>query len=148
MSAIEYGSYYWGVVLHAERPDAPGQTVHLHADQMKIDPSGALLFTSAGRRPAGANPDQQGSSKDEKEPQKTSGKDEKSSKDEKGGKGDESADKGITYVAFAAGTWKSVYAAKLQDGLPAAVEHWTSFDGKPQLPEMVTSDAGAPGRPA
>ncbi len=54
----------------------------------------------------------------------------------------------MTYVAFAPGTWITVYAAKLQDGLPAAVEHWTSFDGKPQLPEMVTSDAGAGTPPA
>ncbi len=58
MSAIEYGSYYWGIVLHAARADAPGTTVHLHADQMKIDTSGALVFTSVGRRPAGASPDQ------------------------------------------------------------------------------------------
>lgn len=148
MSAIEYGSYYWGVVLHAARPDAPGSTVHLHADQMKIDPTGALVFASAGRRAAGASPDQKDSGKDDTDAQKTSGKDEKSGKNEKGGKSDDAGDQGMTYVAFAPGTWKTVYAAKLQDGLPAAVEHWTSFDGKPQLPEMVTAKAGAGTAPA
>jgi hypothetical protein len=147
MPAIEYGSYYWGVVLYSDREDGVGETVHLHADQMKIEENGSLTFTSAGRRPAGANPEQQtgGDKKDGGE--KASGdKDEKKAKDEK----DKSAgadNKGMVYVAFAPGTWKSVYAAKLHDGAPASIEHWTSFDGKQQLQDLVPANSGASGQP-
>jgi hypothetical protein len=53
MPAIEYGTYYWGVILQASGAQGVGETVHLHADQMRVDANGALIFTSAGRRPAG-----------------------------------------------------------------------------------------------
>jgi hypothetical protein len=140
MSAIEYGSYYWGVVLHGEGQQGIGQTVHLHADQMKIDPAGALVFTSAGRRPAGASAGQeQSSDKEKQDPKQAAAHDEKEAK-----KGDdEKSGGGIIYVAFAPGSWKTVYAAKLQDGLPASIEHWTSFDGKDQIKETVGANAGA-----
>jgi hypothetical protein len=147
MPAIEYGSYYWGVVLYSDREDGVGETVHLHADQMKIEENGSLVFTSAGRRPAGANPDQQNGGGDKKENEKASGgeKDDKKGKDDKDKK--EGGDKGMTYVAFAPGTWKSVYAAKLTDGAPASIEHWTSFDGKQQLQDLVPANSGAGGAP-
>ena len=146
MPAIEYGSYYWGVVLYSDREDGVGETVHLHADQMKIEENGSLTFTSAGRRPAGANPEEQNGGDKKDGGEKASGeKDEKKAKDDK----DKSAgdNKGMVYVAFAPGTWKSVYAAKLQDGAPASIEHWTSFDGKQQLQDLVPSNSGASGQP-
>jgi hypothetical protein len=147
MPAIEYGSYYWGVVLYSDREDGVGETVHLHADQMKIEENGSLTFTSAGRRPAGANPEQQNGGDKKDGGEKASGdKDEKKAKDDK----DKSAgadNKGMVYVAFAPGTWKSVYAAKLQDGAPASIEHWTSFDGKQQLQDLVPANSGASGQP-
>jgi len=150
MSAIEYGSYYWGVVLHGSGPQGIGQMVHLHADQMKVDSNGALIFLSAGRRPAGSNPNaqeqQNGKDGDKKSSDEKSGK---SQKDEKEHKKDEgSGNNDMIYFAFGPGTWKAVYAAKLTDGLPASVEHWTSFDGKRQLPEMVGVNAGAAGQPS
>ena len=61
MAAIEYGSYYWCVILHGKEPKLPGDSIHLHADEISIDPAGSLIFTSAGRRPAGAEPKQQDS---------------------------------------------------------------------------------------
>ena len=146
MPAIEYGSYYWGVVLYSDREDGVGETVHLHADQMKIEENGSLTFTSAGRRPAGANPEEQNGGDKKDGGEKASGeKDEKKAKDDK----DKSAgdNKGMVYVAFAPGTWKSVYAAKLQDGAPASIEHWTSFDGKQQLQDLVPANSGASGQP-
>jgi hypothetical protein len=147
MPAIEYGSYYWGVVLYSDREDGVGETVHLHADQMKIEENGSLTFTSAGRRPAGATPEQQNGGDKKDGGEKASGdKDEKKAKDDK----DKSAggdNGGMVYVAFAPGTWKSVYAAKLQDGAPASIEHWTSFDGKQQLQDLVPVNSGASGQP-
>jgi hypothetical protein len=146
MPAIEYGSYYWGVVLYSDREDGVGETVHLHADQMKIEENGSLTFTSAGRRPAGANPEEQNGGDKKDGGEKASGeKDEKKAKDDKDkSPGD---NKGMVYVAFAPGTWKSVYAAKLQDGAPASIEHWASFDGKQQLQDLVPANSGASGQP-
>jgi hypothetical protein len=148
MPAIEYGSYYWGVVLHAEGQQGIGQTVHLHADQMKIDPAGALLFTSAGRRTAGTAPGADGG--DNKDAKQEGAKVDKAAADAKDQKkGDDKPKEGeVVYVAFAPGTWKSVFAAKLQDGQPASIEHWNSFDGKNQLTEAVNANAGAAGVPA
>jgi hypothetical protein len=142
MSAIEYGSYYWGVVLRGEGQQGIGQTVHLHADQMKIDPAGALVFTSAGRRVPGTPPGQETAS-DKKDSKQPAAHDDKDSKDAK--KGDEEKSHGdeLIYVAFAPGTWKTVYAAKLQDGQPASIEHWTSFDGKDQVSETAGAALGA-----
>ena len=147
MPAIEYGSYYWGVVLYSDRENGVGETVHLHADAMKIEENGSLTFTSAGRRPAGTSPEQQNAGGEKK------GVGEKPSaeKDEKkSGKEDSKAggdNKEMVYVAFAPGTWKSVYAAKLQDGAPASIEHWASFDGKQQLQDLVPANSGAAGQP-
>ena len=84
MSAIEYGSYYWGVVLRGEGQQGIGQTVHLHADQMKIDPAGALVFTSAGRRVPGTPPGQETAS-DKKDSKQPAAHDDKDSKDAKKG---------------------------------------------------------------
>jgi hypothetical protein len=142
MSAIEYGSYYWGVVLHAEGQQGIGQTVHLHADQMKIDPAGALVFTSAGRRVAGAAATHDAGA-DKKDTKAPAAHDEKDSEDAKKGDEEKSGGAELIYVAFAPGTWKTVYAAKLQDGQPASIEHWTSFDGKDQIAETVGANAGA-----
>ena len=53
MSAIEYGSYYWCVLLNGKDNDKLGDSIHLHADDMAVDGSGNLIFKSAGRRPGG-----------------------------------------------------------------------------------------------
>jgi hypothetical protein len=159
MSAIEYGSYYWGVILTGLEPNVPGETVYLHADAMKIDATGALTFTSAGKRPAGAWPDQEKtdgkSSAGNGNSNAQAGKpEEKSAKDEAGkdGGGKDGKDgakegggekSGIVYMAFAPGTWRSVFAALLSDGSPASVEHWTAFGGKQMLPTIVAPDAAA-----
>lgn len=57
MTAIEYGSYYWCVVLKETAPGAPAETIHLHADGLAVDSTGALTFMSRGRRPAGTEPE-------------------------------------------------------------------------------------------
>jgi hypothetical protein len=170
MSAIEYGSTYWGVVLQSLDPNIPGETVHLHADAMKIDPTGALTFTSVGRRPAGTWPPglpapadsatkkSIGSNGAASSPSAGSNASESNDKDsDQGGShpagaGDTKKPKadtapGTVYVAFAPGTWKTVYAAKLQDGAPAAIEHWSTLDGKQALPELTPANSGASGQP-
>jgi hypothetical protein len=48
----------------------------------------------------------------------------------------------MIYFALAAGSWKLVYAAKLQDGTPASVEHWSSVEGRPEH-APVPANAGA-----
>jgi hypothetical protein len=144
MAAIEYGSYYWCVVLNEKDANTPAESVHLHADSLTIDPNGSLTFRSAGRRPAGAEPKQQ----DDKSQDKSSNgqasdsdKDkDKDKKDEK--KGDET---NMIYMAFGPGTWRVVYAARLQDGAPAVVEHWNATDGKPSVPAVVPANSGATG---
>jgi hypothetical protein len=140
MAAIEYGSYYWCVVLNGEEANAPGGSIHLHADEIAIDPVGSLTFMSAGRRPAGSEPQHQEGKEGGKAPNKESNK---VGKDEKGGKGSESG--GMIYVAFAPGTWRLVYAAKLQDGSPASIEHWNATAGTPGLGEIVPPNSGAAG---
>lgn len=117
MSAIEYGSYYWCVVLSERAPGAPAETVHLHADQVVIDPTGALNFLSKGRRPAGTEPSNTEAKANGNPPA--------------GGKKDEKAAPAgnMIYFSMAPGTWKLVYAAKLQDGSPASVEHWNATTG-------------------
>jgi hypothetical protein len=138
MSAIEYGSYYWCVVLN-ENAGHERESVLLHADELAIDSNGTLTFRSAGRRAAGAEPkghDGNGGSQI---------KNSSDEKDDKGGKeGDK--DKNMIYMAFAPGTWKVVYAAKLQDGTPASVEHW-NVDGKSEAPSVVPPNSGAAGVP-
>jgi hypothetical protein len=137
MAAIEYGSYYWCVVLNGKEANVPGESVHLHADGMDIDKMGCLVFKSAGRRLAGAPPGKDGEKPDEKTAAKA-----KADKD-----GEESKEGGMTYMAFAPGSWRMVYAAKLQDGSPAVVEHWNAANGATGLAEVVPSNSGATGYP-
>jgi hypothetical protein len=143
MPAIEYGSYYWCVILHGRESKLPGDSIHLHADEIAVDQSGTLIFTSAGRRPAGAEPKQQDRNEGDDSDQKS--KDKK--KDEKDD--DNKEKKGnMIYVAFAPGAWKMVYAAKLGDGSPASVEHWNSAEGAAASPPAVPPNAGASGLPS
>src|SRR5579872_5196188 len=106
MSAIEYGSYYWCVILNGKQPNESGESVHLHADDMSIDSNGTLAFKSAGRRPAGGEPPR--ANGNEKEDNKKS---DKEKKDDQKNQDDKSP--GMIYVAFAPGSWRVVYAAKL-----------------------------------
>lgn len=167
MSAIEYGSTYWGVILQGLDPNTPGETVHLHADAIKIDPTGALTFTSVGRRPAGTWPaglpapaNAAGSKSNGAEVAPSNGQaasgpagqeseqgasHQAASNDGKKQRAD--APPETIYVAFAPGTWKTVYAAKLQDGAPAAIEHWSTLDGKQAMPELAPVNSGAFGQP-
>ena len=135
MAAIEYGSYYWCVILNGKEANTSGETTYLHADEMSIDPTGTLIFQSAGRRPAGTEPQQQNEKQGDKEP----------SKDEKDSQNNKKPNM-MTYVAFAPGTWRVVYAAKLQDGYPASVEHWNT-PGAPGLSAIVPPNSGAVGYP-
>jgi hypothetical protein len=128
MAAIEYGSYYWCVILNGKEPGSPAESIHLHADQVAVDPTGALTFISKGRRPAGAEPQQQGQKNGEK--LGAEGK-----KEDTGGE-----QVSMIYFAFAPGSWKLVYAAKLQDGSPASVEHWNAANGN--TPVAVPQNAG------
>jgi len=131
MSAIEYGSFYWCVVLKEKEPGYPSETIHPHADEIAIDQTGALTLISRGRRPAGANPERAD------QVAGANGGDQ--------GKKQESAGEhpGMIYFALAPGTWKIAYAAKLQDGSPASVEHWTSTNGTPTA--VSPQNAGASG---
>lgn len=117
MSAIEYGSYYWCVVLSDKNSGAPAETIHLHADQVIIDPTGALNFLSKGRRPAGSEPT-------------TAQAKPNGSSPEDGNRDEKALTEGsMIYFSLAPGTWKFVYAAKFQDGSPASVEHWNAMAG-------------------
>jgi hypothetical protein len=133
MAASEYGSYYWCVLLNGESANSDGQTIHLHADQVAIDSNGALTFRSAGRRPAGAEPNQQDDKSEE---------DYKSKAKSDGKEGSEKTE--MIYVAFAPGSWKVMFAAKLRDGSPASIEHWSEADGSPRNGGIPAS-AGAAG---
>ena len=86
---------------------------------MNIDSAGNLKFTSAGRRPLGHRPTEiQNGNNGEQE----AGDKKSANKDAKGGKGQQGDGfAGIIYMAFASGSWKAVYAAKLRDGSPACV---------------------------
>jgi hypothetical protein len=144
MAAIEYGSFYWGVVLNGpigKSGSEPGELVHLHADEMAIDPSGNLTFKSAGRRPAGSEPQQahQGNGKQDDKKSNNNNQKNQDNKDQ-GGK-----NSGMIYVAFAAGTWKAVYAAKLQDGSPASIEHWATPEGNSEAQVLTPAHSGAAG---
>lgn len=46
MAAIEYGSDYWCVILNDDGWVPKANSIHLHADSMKVD-SGTLIFRSA-----------------------------------------------------------------------------------------------------
>jgi len=143
MAAIEYGSYYWCVVLKGPETGAPGESVHLHADDLALESNGGLTFRSAGRRPAGAEPKQ----KDEKQEEKPSAEVQMNEKHDEGAKNENKETNKMIYLAFAPGTWKVVYAAKLQDGSPASVEHWNAPGGNGELPKEVPPNSGAAGFP-
>ena len=133
MSASEYGSNYWCVMLAGNQDGRPGDSVHLHADSVAIDPAGTLTFMSLGRRPAGADPKKL-------EPQ---GNGQSKTEEKNDGKPDKQRE-GTIYIAFAPGAWRVFYAAKLQDGSPASVEHWNGVNGKAEL-ASVPAHSGAEG---
>src|SRR5580700_8294609 len=128
MSASEHGSNYWCVLLEGTEDGRSGESVHLHADSVAVDPVGALAFMSLGRRPAGADP---------KKPER---------QDSGQSKAEETSDgkQATIYIAFAPGTWRVFYAAKVQDGSPASVEHWNAMSGKPGLASLP-AHSGAEG---
>jgi len=134
MAAIEYGSNYYCVMLEPTEEGRAGDTIHLHADSAIIDGAGTLQFWSLGRRPAGSDPKtpgkkeatQDGGSSGEQNA-KADGKSE--GKETKG----EKKPDGSIFMAFAPGTWRVFYAAKLQDGAPASVEHWDAANEKPEI---------------
>jgi hypothetical protein len=145
MSAIEYGSYYWCVILNGTEQGTPGESVHLHADEVAVDGAGCLVFKSAGRRPAGADPKQQKNDGDEKD-YTQAGSEEKDSKDVKEGDDGKADKKGnMIYVAFAPGAWKVFFAAKLQDGTPASIEHWNGAGANRSSASIVPPNSGAVG---
>jgi hypothetical protein len=146
MAAIEYGSYYWCVVLNGKSGEGE-ECVHLHADDLKISENGALTFRSAGRRPAGAEPKRENKeSQQESSQQNAQGN--QGANNRKDDKDKESGEKSdMIYMAFAPGSWRLVYAAKLQDGTPASVEHWKSSSGRASLGATVPPDSGAAGYP-
>jgi hypothetical protein len=129
MSAIEYGSYYWCVVLRERDNEKEGGSIHLHADHMSIDDSGNLIFKSLGRRPAGMDPKKQQDGATDGKP---------AEKVEKSDGNNE-----MIYFAVASNTWKLAYAAKLQDGSPASVEHWTDAEGRGSVPPCIPVNTGA-----
>jgi hypothetical protein len=129
MPAIEYGSYYWCVLLDGENGSPDGAFIYLHADEVSID-GGSLIFKSAGRRPAGTEPNA-------KEADSPSGNGTEKSKENSG-------NKNMIYMAFAPGSWKMFYAAKLQDGSPASVEHWSNPQSGSPAPRPP-ADRGASG---
>jgi hypothetical protein len=145
MSAIEYGSYYWCVVLN-ERDGAAPEYVHLHSDEIAIEPNGCLTFRSAGRRPAGSEPRKTDAKQEGKS--STDADKDKADEDSKGGADQSSKQSNMVYVSFGPGTWRAVYAAKLQDGSPASIEHWNAGRGDSQGSAGIYPNAGAVGVPA
>jgi hypothetical protein len=146
MSAIEYGSYYWCVVLNGTEQDAAGETVHLHADEVAVDPSGCLVFKSAGRRPAGADPKQHTDGNSDEKDSSNNGHEEKASNvGQEGGDGKSEKKGNMIYVAFGPGTWKVFFAAKLQDGTPASIEHWNNAGTSRFNTSVVPPNSGAAG---
>lgn len=131
MSAIEYGSYYWCVVLREKDSEKDGGSIHLHADHMSVDGSGNLIFKSAGRRPAGTDPKKQQNGASD------GNTGEKVEKSENGGNNE------MIYFAVSSSAWKLAYAAKLLDGTPASVEHWADAQGRDALPPSIPVDASA-----
>jgi hypothetical protein len=143
MSASEYGSNYFCVMLEPAEENRAGDSVLLHADSIDIDASGTLKFTSLGRRPVGSDPRAPDKTKEAKS--QDNGAEKAESKDGKGGK--EGQQEGMIFMAFAPGTWRVVYAAKLQDGTPASVEHWNASNGSNGKPELaaIPARSGAEG---
>jgi hypothetical protein len=145
MSAIEYGSYYWCVVLNGTDQNSPGESVHLHADEAAIDGTGCLVFKSAGRRPAGAEPKQQKDNGDERDSSTDANEEKESNDGKEAGDGKVEKKGNMIYVAFAPGTWRVFFAAKLQDGTPASIEHWSGSNANRVSPNIVPPNSGAAG---
>jgi hypothetical protein len=151
MAAIEYGSYYWCVVLNENNGAGP-EYVHLHSDEIAIEANGSLTFRSAGRRTAGSQPnkkDEKQEDKGSKDSGKSGDKDEKSEKGDKAsGEAKDGKQSQMIYVSFAPGSWRAVYAAKLQDGSPASIEHWNATRGNSDAAATgVYPNSGAAGAP-
>jgi hypothetical protein len=51
----------------------------------------------------------------------------------------------MIYLAFALGSWNTVYAAKPQGGAPALVERSKAANGNPALSSLVPANSGAVG---
>jgi hypothetical protein len=133
MAAIEYGSNYFCVMLEATQEGRAGDTVLLHADSIDIDAAGTLKFTSMGRRTIGTDPKTPDKNKSG-QAQQNGGAEKAESQEGKDGKAAApKTGEGSIFMAFAPGTWRMVYAAKLQDGAPASVEHWNASSGKPEI---------------
>jgi hypothetical protein len=145
MSAIEYGSYYWCVVLNATAQNATSESVHLHADEVAVDASGCLVFKSAGRRPAGADPNKHKENDDEKVSSNNAAEEKDSHEGKEGEDGKTEKQGNMIYVAFAPGTWKVFFAAKLQDGTPASIEHWNNASPNRAPSNIVPPNSGAAG---
>jgi hypothetical protein len=116
MAAIEYGSYCWRMILNGKEQSVPGESVLLLADELAIDRAAAFIFKSAGRRPAGAEPQQNNGKNSAKNSAKNDQKGNDDEKDDKHSKdGAKDKEESMIYLAFAPGSWSTVYAAKLQD---------------------------------
>jgi hypothetical protein len=143
MPAVEYGSYYWCVVLN-QRDRAAPEYVHLQSDEKAIEPNGCLTFRRAGRRPAGSEPKKIDAKQEGKSSTNTDDKKNKAGEDSK--EADQSGKQSnLVYVSFGSDTWRAVYAAKLRDGSPASIEHWTAGLGSSAGPAGVYPNAGAIG---
>ena len=151
MPAIEYGSFYWCVVLNGKNGEET-EYVHLHSDEIAIEANGALTFRSAGRRPAGTEPKKAEEKQEDKKHEASSSNGDKGGTPEKGAKdggaGKEEAPGNMIYVSFAPGSWKAVYAAKLQDGSPVSIEHWNMEHEKNGDAVGIYPNSGASGVPA
>jgi hypothetical protein len=136
MAAIEYGSFYWCVILNGNEANGAEESIHLHADSVTVEANGGLTFHSLGRRPAGTAPKDDGSGKG-------FAKAEKPKTEEAPQTENKTPNEPMVYMAFARGTWRIFYAAKLQDGSPASVEHWNRGNASTNVPESVPRNSGA-----
>src|ERR1700734_4453430 len=94
MPAIEYGRFYWGVVMNGKNGEET-EYVHLHSDEIAIEANGALTFRSAGRRPAGTEPKKAEEKQEDKKHEASSSNGDKGGTPGKGAKvGGEGKEKG------------------------------------------------------
>ena len=85
MPAIEYGSFYWCVVLNGKNGEET-EYVHLHSDEIAIEANGSLTFRSAGRRAAGTEPKKADEKPEDKKHEQASNNGDQGAKSEKGEK--------------------------------------------------------------
>jgi hypothetical protein len=151
MPAIEYGSFYWCVVLNGKNGEET-EYVHLHSDEIAIEANGSLTFRSVGRRAAGTEPKKADEKPEDKKHEQASNNGDQGATSEKGekegGDGKEQKPGNMIYVSFAPGSWKAVYAAKLQDGSPVSIEHWNMKHEKDGDAVGLYPNSGACGIPA